>query len=98
MKGILGYTNELTVSSDFCGNSHTCIFDEKAGIMLNENFVKQVALAVSSHMGAWNTNPYSDKVLPLPETEIQKFVHMCDYLASRKGLLVPFDSNNNIIL
>ena len=56
-----------------------------------ENFIKRVASAVASHMGEWNTNPYTDKVLPLPETEIQMFVHMCDYLASRKYLEVNFD-------
>lgn len=58
---------------------------------VNKNFVKQVASAIASHMGEWNTNPYMDKVLPLPETEIQKFVHMCDYLASRKYLEVNFN-------
>lgn len=58
---------------------------------ISENFVKHVASAVASHMGEWNTNPYTDKVLPLPETEIQKFVHMCDYLASRKYLEVNFN-------
>ena len=43
MKGILGYTNEDLVSSDFIGDSRTSIFDEKAGIMLNPRFVKLVA-------------------------------------------------------
>ena len=43
MKGILAYTEEDVVSSDFIGNSHTCIFDSKAGIMLNPQFVKLVA-------------------------------------------------------
>ena len=40
---VLGYTDEPVVSSDFIGDSHTCIFDEKAGIMLSPNFVKLVA-------------------------------------------------------
>ena len=43
MKGILGYTNEDLVSSDFIGDARTSIFDEKAGIMLNETFVKLVS-------------------------------------------------------
>ena len=60
MKGIIGYTDELAVSSDFCGNSNTCVFDEKAGIMLNDHFVKLVA---------WYDNEwaYSCKVLKLIE-------------------------------
>ncbi len=43
LKGVLGYTNEEVVSSDFIGESLTSIFDAKAGIMLNPNFVKVVA-------------------------------------------------------
>ncbi len=43
MKGILGYTNEDVVSSDFVGESCISVFDEKAGIALTENFVKLVA-------------------------------------------------------
>jgi len=60
MKGILGYTNEMVVSSDFLGDPRTSIFDEKAGIMLNEKFVKLIA---------WYDNEwgYSNKVLELIE-------------------------------
>lgn len=47
--------------------------------------------AVASHMGKWNTSAYSDDILPVPETDIQKCVHLCDYLASRKHLIFDFD-------
>jgi glyceraldehyde 3-phosphate dehydrogenase len=43
LKGILAYTEEDAVSQDFVGNAHTAIFDAKAGIALNEHFVKVVA-------------------------------------------------------
>jgi glyceraldehyde 3-phosphate dehydrogenase len=43
LKGILGYTEDEVVSSDFIGESRTSVFDAKAGIMLNANFVKIVA-------------------------------------------------------
>jgi glyceraldehyde 3-phosphate dehydrogenase len=43
LKGILGYTEDDVVSSDFNGDSRTSIFDAKAGIMLNPTFVKVVA-------------------------------------------------------
>lgn len=58
MKGILGYTEEAVVSSDFIGDSRTSIFDAEAGIMLNPNFVKLVA---------WYDNEwgYSCKVLDM---------------------------------
>ena len=58
MKGILGYTEEAVVSSDFYTDSRTSIFDAKAGIMLNENFVK----LVSWYDNEWG---YSNKVLDL---------------------------------
>lgn len=43
MKGILGYTNEEVVSSDFIGSPLSAIFDEKAGIALNDRFFKLIA-------------------------------------------------------
>ena len=43
LKGILGYTEEAVVSSDFNGDARTSIFDAGAGIALNENFVKVVS-------------------------------------------------------
>lgn len=52
---------------------------------------KLIASAISSHMGQWNENKRSKIILNKPETEIQKFVHMCDYLASRKDIEVLFD-------
>jgi glyceraldehyde 3-phosphate dehydrogenase len=42
-KGILGYTEDEVVSSDFLGDSRSSIFDAKAGISLNKSFVKLVA-------------------------------------------------------
>jgi glyceraldehyde 3-phosphate dehydrogenase len=58
LKGILGYTEDAVVSSDFIGDSRVSIFDANAGIMLNSNFVKLVA---------WYDNEwgYSCKVLDL---------------------------------
>ena len=58
MKGILGYCDEAVVSSDFYGETQTSVFDAKAGIMLNEQFVKLVSW-YDNEMG------YSCKVLEL---------------------------------
>ena len=58
LKGILGYTDEDVVSSDFLGDTRTSIFDAKAGIALTDKFVKLVT---------WYDNEigYSNKVLDL---------------------------------
>lgn len=43
MKGIIGYTSDQLVSTDLIGNECPCVFDEKAGIELDQNFVKLIA-------------------------------------------------------
>lgn len=58
LKGIMGYTEEPLVSSDFIGDNRASIFDAKAGIMLNPNFVKLVSW-YDNEMG------YSTQVLRL---------------------------------
>ena len=60
LKGILGYTDEAVVSSDFLGDTRTSIFDADAGIALTDTFVKVVS---------WYDNEigYSNKVLELIE-------------------------------
>ncbi|MFP2770844.1 type I glyceraldehyde-3-phosphate dehydrogenase [Oceanisphaera sp. KMM 10153] len=58
LKGILGYTDDAVVSTDFLGETCTCVFDASAGIALNDNFVKLVAW-YDNEMG------YSHKVLDL---------------------------------
>jgi glyceraldehyde 3-phosphate dehydrogenase len=58
MKGILGYTEDEVVSEDFKGDSRTSIFDAKAGIALNDNFVK----VVSWYDNEWG---YSNKIIDL---------------------------------
>lgn len=59
----------------------------------SDNEIKFLQNVVSSHMGPFNTNNYSDVVLPIPKNKYQKFVHMCDFLASRKFLDVKFKDN-----
>lgn len=65
LKGILGYTEEDVVSQDFLGDERTAIFDAKAGIALNDHFVKVVA---------WYDNEwgYSNKLIDLVQEVAKK--------------------------
>ena len=56
--------------------------------------VRKMCMLIESHMGKWNTSNYSKVELPVPTTEMQRFVHRCDYLASRNYLDVKFDKLN----
>lgn len=58
LKGILGYTEDMVVATDFRGDAHTSIFDAKAGIALDDTFVK----LVSWYDNEWG---YSNKCLEL---------------------------------
>jgi glyceraldehyde 3-phosphate dehydrogenase len=58
LKGVLGYTEDEVVSSDFIGDARTSIFDAKAGISLNSNFVK----VVSWYDNEWG---YSNKLIDM---------------------------------
>lgn len=73
------------------------IVELKDKLSLNDDEISFIHDAIISHMGEWNTNKYSKTVLPKPETKYQKFVHLCDYLASRKLLNFNFDDNSNLI-
>ena len=64
LKGVLGYTEDAVVSSDFLGDTRTSIFDANAGVYLTDNFVKVVS---------WYDNEigYSNKVLDLIATMVK---------------------------
>ena len=66
LKGILGYTEDEVVSSDFLGDARTSIFDAKAGISLSDNFVK----VVSWYDNEWG---YSNKIIDLAQ-EVAKHI------------------------
>lgn len=51
---------------------------------------------IASHMGEFNKDYRGNIILSLPKTKEQRFVHMCDDLASKKFLNISFDENNNI--
>jgi len=65
MKGVLGYTEEKVVSTDFRGEACTSVFDAEAGISLDDTFVK----VVSWYDNEWG---YSNKVVEMVRVMAKK--------------------------
>lgn len=72
--------------------------DNKKELNLNEDEIKLLKEVISSHMGPWTKDYKGCEVLPKPKSKYQNFVHMCDYLASRKSILFQFDQDNNVVI
>lgn len=68
------------------------IMDNIDKLSLNIEEVRILCSLVESHMGEWNYDSYTkEEILPKPTTGMQRFVHMCDFLASKKFINVDFN-------
>jgi hypothetical protein len=68
------------------------IMEQKEKLSLNIDSIRKVCSMIESHMGPWNIDyKTKEEVLPKPKTALERFVHMCDYLASKKILEIPFE-------
>jgi hypothetical protein len=65
--------------------------DPLAELLLDKDTILTISNAIKCHMGQWDTNRYSKVVLPKPQTKLEMFLHLADYLASRKILELNFD-------
>lgn len=72
------------------------IMEHKGNLLMSDDEIELLCSVIKTHMGPWITDYSGKEVLEVPKTKYQNFVHMCDYLASRKFLLVSFDDNNEI--
>lgn len=73
------------------------IKDNASNLRIKEDDINLVCSMIESHMGEFNKDFKGNTILPLPSNKYQKFVHMCDFLASKKFLDIRFDENDNII-
>lgn len=65
-------------------------------LTLTEHEIKALTNMISTHMGPWTKDYQGNEILKKPSNKYQRFVHMCDFLASKKFLEVPFDKNEII--
>lgn len=69
------------------------VFQNITKLSMNQLDTLQVRRLIASHMGPWNIDERGNKILPLPVRYDEKFVHACDYLASRDFLNIKFVDN-----
>ena len=70
------------------------IMENKEKLSMEIDDIRKMCSMIESHMGDWTYDNYQKKeVLPKPRTAEQRFVHMCDFLASRKFLDIKFENN-----
>lgn len=67
------------------------INENRSKLSLNDGEVNLLTKIISSHMGIWNKDYNGNEVLPIPKDKYQRFVHLCDYLSSKKFIDVKFD-------
>ncbi len=67
------------------------IMENAKNLKMSTDDVRKMCQLIESHMGKWNTNKYSKVVLPTPKNELEKYVHRCDFLASRSYLNIKFE-------
>lgn len=74
------------------------IEENKSKLSFKDEEIDLIKRVIASHMGPWNTHPYTkEEVLPIPKDKYENFVHMCDYLASRRFINLEFDNDSNVI-
>jgi hypothetical protein len=93
-----GFKSGLVQQSNTCSNHPTLVVEYLREYfthnMPNEDeyyAMEEVFPLIESHMGQWNTDKDGKVILPLPASGPARYVHMCDYLASRKLIEINFD-------
>ena len=74
-------------------NTEVTLFNNKDKIGLSDDEIDFVCSVIETHMGEWNKDFNGNEVLPVPKNKYQRFVHMCDFLAAKKFIDVPFTDN-----
>ncbi len=71
--------------------------EARSNLKMEQALVDILIQAIKTHMGPWTRDYFGKEVLEKPTNQYQLFVHLCDYLASRKCFQLAFDQDNHII-
>lgn len=97
--GFKSGTQEEYMKNKYTKHSHPILsakyvqemYEKHPDLISKEDTIK-ISKLIASHMGKWNVSNFSDVVLPIPSTSAEKFVHLVDFLGSRKCLEVDFNA------
>lgn len=67
------------------------IDEHRDKLSLSDEEIDLIKRVISSHMGIWNRDFNDLEVLPKPKDKYERFVHLCDYLSSKKFMNIQFD-------
>lgn len=70
------------------------VIESKDKLELTDSQIDLISRCIRTHMGPWTTDYNGNEILEPPKDKYQRFVHMCDYLASRKFLNINFTNND----
>lgn len=85
--------SSFTVTRHPVIQAESIINNEELHTLLEESDMELLTSLISTHMGQWNKDfKTGDEVMQKPETSLQQFVHLCDYIASRKCLEFNFEA------
>ena len=92
-----GLKSGLT-QSEYSRHDHPLIManfirDNKDKLTLASDEIDFITKCIETHMGPWTTDYDGNEILKAPSSKYERFVHMCDYIASRKFLDVKFVGN-----
>lgn len=84
--------NSMDIKHPLKMAKHIAMINQKYKVV-DKNTLFSLVSAVESHMGEWNYDEKNEEILPKPNTDIQKLVHLFNYLASTQYLVVDFGIN-----
>lgn len=79
--------------SDHTKHEHPMLSAELVREHCDKDFADAICPLIESHSGQWSTSKWSKIVLPKPETKLQKIVHLCDYIASRRYMHIEISDD-----
>lgn len=72
------------------------IREQSKQLKFDNGYINGICECIESHMGIWNMHADYKLELPRPITGLQQFVHLCDYIASRKNIEYKFDIEGSV--